>query len=92
MAGAEEVLRLGVVGDGDLDRRGAVRAETPVRDAERVGVDGDGERGAERAVLRSVWGWSSQPVAVGRRQREADEPRRVLDMKLIASGVTFSAA
>jgi hypothetical protein len=48
VAGAEEILRLGVVGDGDFDGFGAVAGADAGADAEAfVGVDGNGEGGAE---------------------------------------------
>ena len=79
VAGAEQVLRLGVIGDGDLDGGRLVLHADAGGDAEsRVGIDGDGEGGAKLRGVALDLRVQVQAVAGLRREREANDAARVL--------------
>lgn len=87
VAGSEEVLRLGVVGDGDLHGDGAVLGTDAGGDAEAgVGVDGDGEVGAELGGVLLGLGVELEAVALLAGEREADDAASVGDHEVDGFG------
>ena len=92
VAGAREVGRAAVRVDGDEDGAGAVGGRDAGGDAV-ARVDGFAERGAEpggvaRRTSAAIAGTRSAPAVSERQIR----PRPWVAMKLMISGVTFSAA
>jgi hypothetical protein len=92
VTGLHQIARLGHLrGHGSLHRAGAVSGRDAGGDA-LGGFDGDGEGGGERGPLRAVIWRSCRRSQRSRVSVRQIRPRPKRAMKLMASGVTWSAA